>query len=192
LRFTGGRICDKLRSIRRLDICLRVKNMSWGNFAAQFSEPIPKNMEKCSLEPHSVSKMKINAEKSKHLETATTNILDIGFVILRSVRYPENSRTWNSRTPEKDTLHRDFPVNALFFNLPTELVQEFTVFGLQEIAAHIIRTQTRTKETSTSPSSTGKAQCVTKTISAIPWWESRDRQRCCKGFICGGRIRSVA
>ncbi|PWW79251.1 hypothetical protein C7212DRAFT_349211 [Tuber magnatum] len=151
LRFTGGWVRDKLLGTRSVDIDVGINNMSGYDFATRLSEHISANMEKYGFGPRSVNKVERNPEKSKHLETATTKILgfDIDFVNLRSETYPGDSRIPHMEfgTPEKDALRRDCTINALFYNLHTELVEDFTGLGLQDLAARLIRTPLPPKET---------------------------------------------
>ncbi|RPB02316.1 hypothetical protein L873DRAFT_1802252 [Choiromyces venosus 120613-1] len=153
LRFTGGWVRDKLLGGRSVDIDVGINNMSGFDFATRLSEHISANMEKYGFEPRNVNKIESNPEKSKHLETATTKILglDIDFVNLRSETYSEDSRVPHMEfgTPEKDALRRDCTINALFYNLHTEQVEDFTGLGLQDMAARLIRTPLPPKETFT-------------------------------------------
>jgi tRNA nucleotidyltransferase (CCA-adding enzyme) len=91
-----------------------------------------------------VSKISVNPEKSKHLETATARIfdLDVDFVNLRSETYHEDSRNpmIEFGTPLEDALRRDITINALFFNLHTDQVEDFTGHGLKDLECGIIRT----------------------------------------------------
>ncbi|KAK4694816.1 hypothetical protein P7C71_g2820, partial [Lecanoromycetidae sp. Uapishka_2] len=92
----------------------------------------------------SLAKIEANPEKSKHLETITTKILglDIDLVNLRKETYAEDSRTPTMEfgTPEEDALRRDATVNALFYNLNTSEVEDFTGRGLHDMEAKLIKT----------------------------------------------------
>jgi len=75
--------------------------------------------------------VKANAEKSKHLECATASINGklIDFVQLRSEKYHEDSRIPSvtvADSPTKDAFRRDITINALFYNLHTRSVEDFT------------------------------------------------------------------
>ncbi|KAI9859531.1 MAG: CCA tRNA nucleotidyltransferase, mitochondrial [Trichoglossum hirsutum] len=89
-------------------------------------------------------KIEANPEKSKHLETVTTRILglDIDLVNLRKETYSEDSRNPQMEfgTPEEDALRRDASVNALFYNLRTSSVEDFTGCGFDDMEHKIIRT----------------------------------------------------
>ena len=89
-------------------------------------------------------KIEANPEKSKHLETVTTRIfgLDIDLVNLRKETYTEDSRNPQMEfgTPEEDALRRDATINAMFYNLQTEVVEDFTGRGHDDMRERIIRT----------------------------------------------------
>ena len=84
-----------------------------------------------------------NPEKSKHLETAMVRMfnLDLDFVNLRRETYASDSRNPHMEfgTAEEDALRRDATINALFFNLHTGSIEDFTG-GLPDMAARTIRT----------------------------------------------------
>ncbi|KAI9780233.1 MAG: CCA tRNA nucleotidyltransferase, mitochondrial [Geoglossum umbratile] len=89
-------------------------------------------------------RIEANPEKSKHLETVTTKILglDIDLVNLRKETYYDDSRNPQMEfgTPEEDALRRDATVNALFYNLHTLSVEDFTGRGFDDMEHKIIRT----------------------------------------------------
>lgn len=88
--------------------------------------------------------IRANPEQSKHLETATMRLhgLSLDLVHLRSETYTEASRIPEIEigTPEQDALRRDFTINALFYNLQTREVEDWSHQGLPDLAAGIIRT----------------------------------------------------
>ena len=88
-------------------------------------------------------KIAANPEKSKHLETVTTKILgyDVDFVNLRKETYTEDSRhpQMEFGTAKEDALRRDATVNALFYNLHTDKVEDFTG-GLGHMSEKLIKT----------------------------------------------------
>src|SRR6202034_1030240 len=85
-----------------------------------------------------------NPEKSKHLATMTTKFLgfDLDFANLRKETYSDTSRNPEMEfgTPEEDALRRDATINALFYNLRTQEVEDFTSRGLSDLDKKIIRT----------------------------------------------------
>jgi tRNA nucleotidyltransferase (CCA-adding enzyme) len=85
-----------------------------------------------------------NPEQSKHLETATMQLhgLSLDLVNLRSETYSSASRIPQIEfgTPLQDAERRDFTINALFYNLHTREIEDFTEHGLQDLRDGIIRT----------------------------------------------------
>ena len=67
---------------------------------------------------------------------------DIDFVNLRKEEYAEDSRvpTMTFGTAEEDASRRDLTINALFYNINTGLVEDFTGRGIQDLQAKLIRT----------------------------------------------------
>ncbi|EPS36121.1 hypothetical protein H072_10462 [Dactylellina haptotyla CBS 200.50] len=151
LRITGGWVRDKLLKGKSHDIDIGINNMTGFEFANHLSDFLKQNLEKYNIPPKSIHKIESNPEKSKHLETATTKILglDIDFVNLRSETYSEESRIPQMKfgTPKEDALRRDACVNALFYNLMTEQVEDFTERGLSDLRDGLIRTPLAPYET---------------------------------------------
>ncbi|KAJ1929146.1 CCA tRNA nucleotidyltransferase, mitochondrial, partial [Linderina pennispora] len=93
---------------------------------------------------HSIAKISQNPERSKHLETATTSVLDqlVDFVNLRSETYNSDSRipAIEFGTPTEDAYRRDITINALFYNIHSREVEDFTGKGLEDLKNGIVRT----------------------------------------------------
>lgn len=165
LRFTGGWVRDKLLGTESHDIDVAINKMTGFQFGLRLKEylEIPGNPEKYGLEGVAnnesqskkaesgkskivggLHKIEANPEKSKHLETVTTKImgLDIDLVNLRKETYTDDSRNPQMEfgTPEEDALRRDATVNAMFFNLNTCEIEDFTGKGHNDMANKIIRT----------------------------------------------------
>lgn len=161
LRWTGGWVRDKLLRVGSHDIDLAINKMTGEHFGRKMQEylEIPGNAEKHGLiskddksSPKSkrkhiapgLHKIKANPEKSKNLETATTKIMgiDLDLVNLRKETYNEVSRNpeMDFGTAEEDAMRRDATVNAMFYNLHTCKVEDFTQRGHDDMAAKIIRT----------------------------------------------------
>ena len=87
--------------------------------------------------PTTISKISANPNQSKHLETAMARVYDydVDFVQLRSESYAEGSRipTIVLGTPEEDALRRDLTINALFYNVHTRSVEDWTQKGLGDL-----------------------------------------------------------
>lgn len=147
LRFTGGWVRDKLLGLTSKDIDVGISNMTGYQFGILMKE----YLEQPEIHSRygdgilgSLAKIEANPEKSKHLETVTTKVLglEIDLVNLRKETYVEDSRnpTMEFGTPKDDALRRDSTVNALFYNLMTAEIEDFTGQGLQDMELKIIRT----------------------------------------------------
>lgn len=141
IRITGGWVRDKLLGKESHDLDIALNNLSGEEFADQLSKYLEKN------EPQYVFKrntIKSNPEKSKHLETCTARVMgfDIDFVNLRSENYSEHSRVPQIEcgTAEEDAFRRDATLNALFYNINRDMVEDFTRKGLDDLRSGILRT----------------------------------------------------
>jgi tRNA nucleotidyltransferase/poly(A) polymerase len=148
LRWAGGWVRDKLLGIESHDIDTAINNMTGETFALRMAEMsrLPEIQKAHDLSPDDVGRLYTvakNPEKSKHLETASVKLcgLDVDFVNLRKETYTDDSRNPQVEfgTAEEDALRRDATVNALFYNLMTEKVEDFTG-GLRDMEAKLIRT----------------------------------------------------
>ena len=147
LRFAGGWVRDKLLNLCSKDIDVAISNMTGSEFGClmkQFVElPDTRKQYKQDILGR-LAKIERNPEKSKHLETATTKVLgfDIDLVNLRKETYTDNSRnpSIDFGTAEEDALRRDSTINALFYNLQTSEVEDFTGRGLQDMKRKLIKT----------------------------------------------------
>lgn len=147
LRFTGGWVRDKLLKRPSHDIDVAIDKATGEHFA----KDLHAYMIKLGLDEIGVHKIASNPDKSKHLETATTRIcgLDVDFVNLRSEEYVTNSRIPHVTfgTPLQDALRRDATLNALFYNLSTDKIEDFTNRGLDDLKNGILRTPLNPCET---------------------------------------------
>jgi len=166
LRFTGGWVRDKLLGVASHDIDVAINKATGYQFGLRLKEYLekPGNLAKYGLEDIAsnekqsqkagatdksktvggLHKIEANPEKSKHLETTTMRILglDIDLVNLRKETYTDDSRNPQMEfgTPEEDALRRDATVNAMFYNVNTEVIEDFTGHGHGDMAARMIRT----------------------------------------------------
>ncbi|KAF8249873.1 hypothetical protein K440DRAFT_542583 [Wilcoxina mikolae CBS 423.85] len=144
LRFTGGWVRDKLLGGQCHDIDVGINKMTGFDLATRLGKFLAEKQSDYNIPTRSIHKIESNPEKSKHLETATTKILglDIDFVNLRSETYSEDSRIPQMEfgTPVQDALRRDACVNALFYNIHTQKVEDFTERGLDDMKNKLIRT----------------------------------------------------
>jgi tRNA nucleotidyltransferase (CCA-adding enzyme) len=85
-----------------------------------------------------------NFEKAKNLETASIPLMgiDLDLVNLRKEIYNEVSRNpeMTFGTAEEDATRRDATVNAMFYNLNTSQIEDFTGRGFDDMKAKILRT----------------------------------------------------
>lgn len=147
LRFTGGWVRDKLLGSPSQDIDISISSMTGSEFANSmkhaFDSSAIKTEDGSDVIGH-LANIPANPEKSKHLETVTTKLLgfDVDMVNLRKETYREDSRnpTVEHGTPEEDAFRRDSTVNALFYNLQTGEVEDFTGRGLKDLKAGLIKT----------------------------------------------------
>lgn len=152
VRVAGGWVRDKVSSSFLLsfpkliskeseDIDLALDNMTGSEFAKLLAEahPLDENGK-----PKGFNVIKSNSEKSKHLETAVIHLkgYSLDLVNLRSETYSEGSRVPEMElgTPEEDAMRRDLTLNALFYNINEEKVEDFTKKGLEDLKNHIART----------------------------------------------------
>ena len=147
LRITGGWVRDKLLGSQSMDVDVGIDTMTgleFGNLMKQYLDrPETKAKYDQSILGR-LAKIEANPEKSKHLETVTTRILglDIDLVNLRKETYTKDSRTPTMEfgTPEEDALRRDATINALFYNISSGEVEDFTGRGLQDMERKVIKT----------------------------------------------------
>ena len=110
-----------------------------------------------------------NPDRSKHLETATMVLhgLELDFVNLRAESYAIDSRIPHKivhflsslirhflfdilqefGTPLEDARRRDITINAMFYNIHTEMVEDFTGMGIVDLKNGVIRTPLAPRET---------------------------------------------
>lgn len=147
LRITGGWVRDKLLGKESHDIDIAINKLSGERFATQLNEFIATSAKYSKVLPtSSIHKIDKNPEKSKHLETTTTKLFDesIDFVNLRNEEYTNvNSRIptiVEFGTAKQDALRRDATLNALFYNLSTMQIEDFTGLGFEDLQKGVLRT----------------------------------------------------
>lgn len=148
LRITGGWVRDKLLGRPSHDLDVAIDQATGEEFATALQTWIASQSEGNAASVHTIAR---NPEKSKHLETATTKIegLDVDFVNLRSEVYTVDSRIPKVEfgTPEQDAFRRDATLNALFYNLHKDQVEDFTGRGLDDLEKGVLRTPLDPSET---------------------------------------------
>ena len=147
LRFAGGWVRDKLLGLSSKDIDVAISNMTGSEFGSLMKQFVELPEARDNYEQDILGRLatiEANPEKSKHLETATTNILgfDVDLVNLRKERYTDDSRnpTVEFGTAEEDAFRRDSTINAMFYNLQTSEVEDFTGRGFQDMERKVIKT----------------------------------------------------
>ncbi|OQU99142.1 Poly A polymerase head domain-containing protein [Cladophialophora immunda] len=153
LRWTGGWVRDKLLGVQSHDIDVALSTMTGWEFGqalqtfikehgAKYEEQAAK--QGFNSQVKDIHKIAANPDKSKHLETITTRMfgIDVDFVNLRKEVYNHQNRHPQVEfgTAKEDALRRDATVNALFYNLDTQAVEDFTHRGLEDMKNKIIRT----------------------------------------------------
>ncbi|KAJ2334605.1 CCA tRNA nucleotidyltransferase, mitochondrial [Coemansia sp. RSA 2681] len=140
LRIAGGWVRDKLLGLESHDIDIAIDHMSGFDLAQHVNQHLSEHGYPVST----IAKISQNPERSKHLETATTSVLGllVDFVNLRSETYNSDSRIPQIEfgTPADDALRRDITINALFYNIHTRQVEDFTGRGLADLHDGIVRT----------------------------------------------------
>lgn len=135
LRITGGWVRDRLLGVECNDIDIAINNLSGEEFVHLLKNYLAKReLKEMVRDMYTIKK---NPEKSKHLETCTTKLfgLDIDFVNLRSETYTQDSRVpvIECGTAEKDAMRRDATLNALFYNLTSQKIEDFTGRGISDL-----------------------------------------------------------
>ncbi|CAB9522837.1 Putative CCA tRNA nucleotidyltransferase 2 [Seminavis robusta] len=142
IRVAGGWVRDKILGLRSHDVDITVDKMMGVQFATLIQKyllSLPlSHPARCQSKYPKMGVIAANPEQSKHLETATMKVhnIDIDVCHLRAEEiYQENSRipTVSIGTPLQDAQRRDFTLNAMFYNLKTKLVEDWTQRGMQDL-----------------------------------------------------------
>ena len=140
VRVAGGWVRDKLvgRDSHDIDVC--VDTVSGADFAAHVNAFLAARGDATST----VGVIHANPDQSKHLETATVRVLGswVDFVGLRAEVYEGDSRIprVSAGTPVQDAMRRDFTLNAMFYNISQDCVEDFTGLGFADLASGTLRT----------------------------------------------------
>ncbi|XVE60770.1 hypothetical protein DITRI_Ditri05aG0154100 [Diplodiscus trichospermus] len=133
LRVAGGWVRDKLLGKECYDIDIALDNM----LGSEFVDKVQEYLSSTGEVAQGLTVIPSNPEQSKHLETARMRLfgLWIDFVNLRCEDYSENSRipTMKFGTAEEDAYRRDLTINSLFYNINTNLVEDFTKRGIEDL-----------------------------------------------------------
>eukprot|EP00698_Gefionella_okellyi_P001363 TRINITY_DN1130_c0_g1_i1.p1 TRINITY_DN1130_c0_g1~~TRINITY_DN1130_c0_g1_i1.p1 ORF type:complete len:583 (+),score=90.35 TRINITY_DN1130_c0_g1_i1:80-1750(+) len=139
MRVAGGWVRDKLLCLKTHDIDIALDTM----LGMEFAEKVHDHLSRSGLSSHVPHKIKSNPAQSKHLETATVNLLgnDVDFVNLRTESYNDSRiPTICFGTAREDAFRRDFTINSMFYNINDDKIEDFTEMGHADLYAGIIRT----------------------------------------------------
>ncbi|KAI9893152.1 MAG: CCA tRNA nucleotidyltransferase, mitochondrial, partial [Vezdaea aestivalis] len=150
-RFTGGWVRDKLLGEESHDIDVSISDMTGAKFVESVRDYLakPENAKAHNFQENEISRLasyivSSNPDKSKHLETANMRLFlkEVDFVNLRKEQYAKDSRTpiMEFGTAQEDAFRRDATLNALFYNLDTEEVEDWTRTGLEDLSTGLLRT----------------------------------------------------
>ena len=124
-----------------VDIDIALDDMVGREFADYLNEYLSSQGE----DTVSVGVVLKNPEKSKHLETATMKVGSfwIDFVNLRAEEYTQDSRIpdlMRIGTASEDAFRRDLTINALFYNINTGHVEDWTGRGIDDLRKGVVST----------------------------------------------------
>lgn len=154
IRFAGGWVRDKLLGRRSNDIDAALSTLSGKDFGPIFLRFYDRQGAKYkeeaarlgvgNAEVDKIVLLEEDAERSKHLAVAKMRLFDleVDLVNLRTEVYASDSRTpvVEMGTAEEDALRRDATINALFYNIHTEQVEDLTGRGLEDLKNKLLRT----------------------------------------------------
>eukprot|EP00977_Amphora_coffeiformis_P002365 scaffold443_cov177-Amphora_coffeaeformis.AAC.12 len=151
IRVAGGWVRDKLLGLSPTrDVDFVLSDVAGADFAQYVAEYL-KTEEECQTKTTTTTMMlechvkDYGATQSQHLQTANLQYrgLDVDFARLRYERYERHSRvpqTTGMASAVEDAFRRDLTINALFYNLQTNQVEDWTEQGLEDLQAKRIRT----------------------------------------------------
>ena len=156
-RIAGGWVRDKLLGLPSHDLDVSLSSMTGHHFALFLKAylesevfprtPLAREMQEAAPSHARIShigKIAANPEQSKNLEPATARVLgfDLDFVNLRKEVYEGTHRIpiMSFGTPLEDAMRRDMTVNALFYNVHTAAIEDWTQHGLADLRDGIVRT----------------------------------------------------
>lgn len=142
IRVAGGWVRDKIIGKHTHDVDIAIDTLSGVEFATLVQEYLKQTSPQ---EVHRMGVIAANPSQSKHLETATMPIygMEVDFCNLRSQEvYQAHSRipTTQFGSPLEDAQRRDFTINALFLNLRTHSVEDWTGRGLKDLQERLLVT----------------------------------------------------
>jgi tRNA nucleotidyltransferase (CCA-adding enzyme) len=144
IRVAGGWVRDKLLRLQTHDVDVAV-NCLTGHQMAELVRLYVQGHPEHHLQCGRIGVIAANPAQSKHLETATMPVcgLEVDFCNLRAEEvYRAESRipVVEFGSPRADAERRDFTVNALFYNIRSGQVEDWTERGLADLRAGLLVT----------------------------------------------------
>jgi len=142
IRVAGGWVRDKIMGTNSNDIDITVDNMSGLSFASRVAKHMGLGDK--------VGIVKVNPEKSKHVETAIINIMgiEVQFTGFRKETYDNESRIPKVEHGNllEETFRRDFTINSLYYNINNGIVEDVSKQGMIDLNRKTIRLMVPPKE----------------------------------------------
>lgn len=129
VRVAGGWVRDRLMNHMSDDIDLTVDGTDWREFATRIQKICDPEREIIVLEA--------NLEQSKSVSTARVRVSKDLWLDICDLQY--DPAVDDHATAESDARRRDFTLNALFFNINENKVEDF-VGGIDDLRAGVLRT----------------------------------------------------
>ncbi|EDQ88852.1 uncharacterized protein MONBRDRAFT_25981 [Monosiga brevicollis MX1] len=137
-RVAGGWVRDKMLHRPSLDIDITLDVVTGRQFVAMIANLIEQE-KRSDVGFHVLPE----ASQSAHLQVATATLfgLEIDFNQLRKETYDPESRipAVEIGTIQEDSDRRDFTINALYYNINTDAIEDFDGRGLSDLEAGIVR-----------------------------------------------------
>lgn len=156
VRVAGGWVRDRLLNRPSKDIDLTVEGMKGVDFADYLKNFAIQNYGANQKVIGTIKDTEARPEQIKNLAVAFLKIFgeEIEILNLRGKEvYEEGSRnpvsTDFNATPEEDAHRRDLTINALFYNINTGRIEDFTGKGYDDLATMTLRTPLEPKATFT-------------------------------------------
>ena len=129
------------------DLDFMVSNMSGTEFATY----VTRYLHEVLGEPlKEVGVIEARPDQSKHLETATISVfgMPLDFVAPRAEIYTADSRIPKivSATPEEDAKRRDLTINAIFFDVLNDKLEDFSGRGIEDLKNGVLRAPQDSKQ----------------------------------------------